>query len=71
MLERNENSYSYYVTTDIARKVLQSLFDAIMPSPKQPQGSRWYLDLALESQFPNDAIKAVPLYKTKKSGKRK
>jgi DNA-binding HxlR family transcriptional regulator len=73
MLEWNENSYSYYVATDIATKVLQSLFDVIMPSPKHfslsestsvPQGSRSYLYLALENQFPIDAIRAVPQYKT-------
>lgn len=34
ILEWNENSYSYYTTTDIAKAVLDSLFNIIVQFPK-------------------------------------
>jgi DNA-binding transcriptional ArsR family regulator len=78
VLEWNENSYSYYMTTEIAKTILQRLFDAITPSPKpivasdsiikniplRPTIMLYYLNHALNNSYPIDAIKAVPTYKT-------
>ncbi len=79
ILEWNEKSYSYYMTTDIANAVLESLFDTVVATPQGPlevwekttvSGPQKAItesklfDLALEGQFATDAIKSVPQYTT-------
>jgi DNA-binding transcriptional ArsR family regulator len=67
ILEWNENSYSYYVTTDIAERVLRNLSDTIIPNSKlvtrEPTIILAYINLAIDYHFPSDAIEAVPRYK--------
>jgi DNA-binding transcriptional ArsR family regulator len=62
ILEWNENSYSYYLTTDIAERVLRRLFDTIIPNPT-PDPINKLLNLAIDDHYPTDAIQAITRYK--------
>lgn len=75
-LEWNEKSYSYYMITDLAKIILELLFDIVTQNPivkelweqqlpsqeeTQMQSSK-YLELALQGQFAKDAIESIPEY---------
>jgi DNA-binding transcriptional ArsR family regulator len=59
-LEWKENSYSYYTPTDIANRVLESLFNIVMQTPVSPKA---LLEQVIRRKTPQTIIKSVSRYR--------